>query len=324
MIGRRALLAGAAALAVTPASAQRTTAPTIGLLLTSPAENLRVEIAAFAAELAARGWTAARAARLVIASAEDDASRLPGLARLMVAVSPDAIVAAFAETGAMLAAATATIPIVLTDGSDFVALGLTTGLARPSRNVTGFGNLNHVLEAKRLDLLLQAAPAARRIGYIWNPNTARGRAARTEIEAAASARAIGAEPLPAGSDAEMLTVFDRARAAGIEALVVVSDPVVGSNIDFIVERTTALRIPAVYGYATFARHGGLLTYAVDTTENWRGAARYVDRLLRGARIAELPFQEPARIALTINLATAQRMGLTLPPTILAAADEVIE
>jgi len=325
MIGRRAALAGVVALAAaSPASAQRATAPTIGLLLTSPEANLHREIAAFAAELAARGWTGARTPRLVIASAEDDSSRLPALARLVVAASPDAIVAPLAEAGAVLAAATATIPIVVTDGSDFVALAVTTGLARPSRIVSGFGNLNHVLEAKRLELLLEVAPGARRVGYIRNPNTARGRAARAEIEAAAAARGGAAEPLPARSDAEMLTVFDRARAAGVEALVVVSDPVVGSNIDFIVERSAALHLPAIYGYMTFARHGGLLTYAVDTNENWRGAARYVDRLLRGAKIAELPFQERARIALTVNLITARRMALTLPPMILAAADEVIE
>ena len=109
-----------------------------------------------------------------------------------------------------------------------------------------------------------------------------------------------------------------------EALVVVSDPVVGSNIDFIAERAAALFMPAVYGYASFARHGGLLTYAPDPLDNWRGAAGYVDRLLRGAKVAELPFQEPARIALIVNLATARRMGLDLPPSILAAADVLLE
>ena len=104
-----------------------------------------------------------------------------------------------------------------------------------------------------------------------------------------------------------------------------SDPVVGSNIDYIVERTTALGMPAIYGYASFGRrHGGLLTYAIDPLDNWRGAAGYVDRLLRGAKIAELPIQEPARIALIVNLATARRMRLALPRSILAAADEVIE
>ena len=325
MIARRTALAGAVALAAAaPAAAQRATAPTIGMLIGSPETNLRAEIAAFSAELAARGWTAARTPRLVIASAEDDPARLPGLARVLVATSPDALVAQLSENGTALAAATSTIPIVLAAGSDFVALGLTTGVARPSRNVTGFSNLNDILDGKRLDLLLQVTPGARRVGYIWNPNTARGRATSARIESAAAARGIAAEPLPAGSDAEMLTVFDRARTAGVEALVVVSDPVVGSNIDFIVERSAALHLPAIYGYMTFARHGGLLTYAVDTNENWRGAARYVDRLLRGAKIAELPFQEPARIALTVNLITARRMALTLPPMILAAADEVIE
>ena len=265
-----------------------------------------------------------KAPRLVIASGEDDPARLPGLARVLVATSPDVLVAQLSESGTALAAETSTIPIVLAGGSDFVGLGLTTGLARPSRNVTGFSNLDDILDGKRLDLLLQVTPGARRVGYIWNPNTARGRATGARIEAAAAAHGIAAEPLPAGSDTEMLTVFDRARAAGVEALVVVSDPVVGSNIDFIVERSTALRMPAIYGYATFAHHGGLLTYAVDSIENWRAAARYVDRLLRGAKIAELPFQEPARIALTVNLVTARRIELTLPQTILAAAAEVIE
>jgi len=107
--------------------------------------------------------------------------------------------------------------------------------------------------------------------------------------------------------------------------VVVSDTVVGSNIDFIAAGAAAHGLPAVYGYASFGRrHGGLLTYAPDPLDNWRGAAGYVDRLLRGAKVAELPFQEPSRIALTINLATARRMGLELPAALLAAADEVIE
>ena len=261
----------------------------------------------------------------MVASAEDDAARLPALARVLVAASPDAIIADVADSGVTLAAATATIPIVMVAGSNFVALGLSAGLARPSRNVTGFGNLGNVLNGKRLDLLLQAAPASQRVGFIWNPNTPRGHLARAEIEAAAASRGVTTTPLAAASDAEMLTVFDRARAAGIDALVVVSDPVVGSNIDYIVESTTALGMPAIYGYASFGRrHGGLLTYAIDPLDNWRGAAGYVDRLLRGAKIAELPIQEPARIALIVNLATARRMRLALPRSILAAADEVIE
>ena len=324
---RRALLAGGGALALgaaSPAAAQRAGAPTIGLLIGSPEQNLRAELDAFAAELAALGWTGARAPRLVVASGEDDAARLPALARLLVAARPELLIAQLAESGAALAAATATIPIVMATGSDFVALGLTASLARPSRNVTGFSNLNDVLNGKRLDLLLQAAPAARSVGFIWNPATGRGRAARDEINAACAARGVVAQPLAAGSDAEMLTVFDRAAAAGVEILVVVSDPVVGSNIDYIVERAIALRMPAVFGYASFARHGGLITYAPDPLDQWRNAARYADRLLRGARVADLPFQEPSRIALTINLVTARRMGLDIPPVLMAAADEVIE
>ena len=323
---RRALVASIAALAIAPpARAQRAGAPGIGVLLTSAEANLHGEIDAFAATLAARGWTAAQAPRLTVASADDDPARLPALARLLVTAAPDALVAQLGDGAAALAAATATIPIVVAAGSDFVAAGLTAGLARPTRNVTGFGNLNDVLEGKRLELLLQAAPAARRVGYIWNPVTPRGRSARAQIDVAAAARAVTAEPLAASSDAEMATVFERAVAARVDALVVVSDTVVGSNIDFIAAGAAAHGLPAVYGYASFGRrHGGLLTYAPDPLDNWRGAAGYVDRLLRGAKVAELPFQEPSRIALTINLATARRMGLELPAALLAAADEVIE
>ena len=322
---RRAFSVGALAFGLAgPSAAQRVGAPTIAMLLTSPEANLRAEISALTTELTSLGWTGARAPRFVIISANDDSARIPALARNVVAASPDVIVTGLSDSAIALAAVTVTIPIVMTDGRDFVALGMTASLARPTRNITGFGSLNVVLEPKRLELLLRVAPNARRVGYIWNPSVARGHASRAEIEAAAASLGVAAVALPAGSDAEMLTVFDRAAAAGVEILVVVSDPVVGSNIDYIVERTTALRIPAVYGYASFARHGGLVTYAVDPIANWRAAARYVDRLLRGAKVAELPFQEPARIALTVNLATARRMQLEIPPTLLAAADEVIE
>src|SRR5262245_16429049 len=319
IVGSGVLLAGA------PAAAQSVSSPAIGVLLTTPRSNTRTELDTFVDEVAARGWTGARAPRLTIASAEDDLARLRGLANLLVATTPTVLVAQFSNAAVALATETATVPVVVVNGSDFASLGLSDSLARPSRNVTGFSAFDDVLEAKRLDILLQAAPSARRIGVIWHPGSVRGRAARAEVEAAATSRGVAVTPLDAGSDAEMLTVFDRAAAAGVEGLVVISGPVVGSNIDYIVERSTALRLPAVYGYATFGRrHGGLLTYAPDPLANWRGAAGYVDRLLRGARVSDLPIQQPERVALTVHLGAARKMGLALPPSLLAAADEVIE
>jgi putative tryptophan/tyrosine transport system substrate-binding protein len=324
MIGRRTMLVASPLAAVSAIARAQAAAPTIGILLASPVGNMREEISALSEGLAELGWRGARAPRLVVLSADDDPTRLPALAAALIAEAPAAVVTQLSEPAAALAALNSTVPIVMATGSSVIELGLTASLARPTRNVTGFSNLTVELNAKRLELLLDVLPSARRIGLLWDPAANAGAAQHAENVRAAARAAVALVELPVSADGDIAPAFDRAAAAGVEALTVVPAPVIGSNIDFIVEQAIARRWPAVFGYITFGRHGGLITYAVDSTASYRAAARYVDRLLRGAKVADLPFQDPARIALIVNLVTARRMGLALPPSLLARADEVIE
>jgi putative ABC transport system substrate-binding protein len=221
--------------------------------------------------------------------------------------------------------ATATVPIVMAVISDPVELGVVASLARPGGNVTGFSIISPQLGSKRLGLLREAIPETRLVGVLVNPESAATGAQQVApINDAAIVLGLDVAVGQASSAETIPNAIDRLIARHITALMVVGDAVFFAQRKLIVERANANRLPAVYPEREFAEAGGLLAYGPNISENFRRAAGYVARILRGEKPAELPVEQPAKFELAINLGTAKALGLQLPATLLARADEVIE
>jgi len=257
--------------------------------------------------------------------AEGRFDRLPSLAADLARRNPDVIVAV--APGAIRAArnATRTIPIVMAfSGVDPVAAGFVASLSRPGGNVTGLTMLAPELSAKRLEILKEAVPGATRVGilgYKPNPGTVEQLKA---IEGSAQRLGltihVGLTERPGGYD----EVFARLATERIGALLVLSDTVLAGDRKRIVETATRARLPTFFDFRESADAGGLVSYGVNNVELYRQAARFVDRILKGARPADLPVEQPTRFELVINLKTARALGLTIPTTLLARADHVVE
>ena len=257
--------------------------------------------------------------------AEGDFGRLPGLAAELVRSKVDVIVAV--APGAIRAArnATRTIPIVMAfSGVDPVKAGFVTSLNRPAGNVTGITMLAPELSAKRLDILRQALPAARRVavlGYRTNPGMVEQLKA---VEAAAVRSGLTVHPVYAEQPDRYDDVFAPLGQQRIDALLVLSDTVLANDRVEIVQSAMRHRLPAVFDFKESAEAGGIVSYGVNNLDLYRQAARFVDRLIKGAKPADLPVEQPTKFELVINLKTARALGLTIPPSVLVRADHVIE
>ena len=321
-----AIAALSAGLAPGRRGARAQTAPRtarVGLLSATSAEIFEALFAAMREALAARGWVEGRNLAFDAAYADGRLDRLPELAQALVARRPDVIVGHTAAATQALAAATATLPIVGTAINDPIANGLTDSLARPSRNVTGFTNFQTELAGKRLDLLLAVAPKAKRIGLLHadDPDGARLTA---ETDTAARARGVALVNLRVDATERVPAILAAAMADPLDALIVGASPVTYPAMPEIVEFAAARRLPAIYALRQMAVDGGLMALAYDPFDNVRGAGDYAARVLAGAPIASLPFQQPSRVPLTVNLTAARRAGIEFPAGVLAIADEVIE
>jgi putative ABC transport system substrate-binding protein len=223
-----------------------------------------------------------------------------------------------------LRAATTSIPIVVVSSGDPVALGLTGSQSRPTGNVTGIEDGTSLLAAKRIELLAELLPRARRIALLYDPENVNHRAVLDASRTAAAS--LGLELLPIGvvTAGQVALGPDRAKAAAADALVVAGGPVLIEHRRALIERATALGLPSIHAFGFEAQDGALAAYGTDTADNWRRAAQYVDRLLRGAQVADLPFEPPGRVFLTLNLRTSRTLGIAVPASVVARADEVIE
>jgi ABC-type uncharacterized transport system substrate-binding protein len=257
--------------------------------------------------------------------AEGQDSRLPKLASELVRLKPGVIVTT--GTPGTLAAiqATKTIPIVMASSVDPVASGLVSSLARPSGNVTGFTILGPELEWKRLELLKQAIPGLSRLAVLWNPSNPGIVSYFETVRNAGRNLQISLDPVVEVRRTEELdnasTVIASARP---EALAVIADRFLLSHRKQIVEFAAEKRLPSMYPYREYVDAGGLMSYAPSNIELFRGAATYVDKIIKGAKPGELPIQEPTKLELVLNLKTAKSLGLAVPPTVIARAHEVIE
>lgn len=320
---RRVLALAAGALVARAAVAQQLgRVYRVGVLNSTTAETNAVMFATLRDALALRGYVEGRNIAFDVAYAEGVLDRLPALAQALVARRPDVIVTYTTRATQALAAATADIPIVMTLGNDPVAAGLTASLSRPSRNVTGFSNLSEALAPKRLDYLLQVAPQLRRLGVIYGDNS--GVFLRDGTAPVARERGIVLVSLEVRETAGVIPGLAAAMAEPLDALLVNADPVVYPATLDIAAYTTARHIPAMYALRQMAVDGGMMALSYDPFENVRGTADYVARILGGAAVASLPFQQPRRIIFTLNLGAARRAAIEVPPALVALADEVIE
>jgi ABC-type uncharacterized transport system substrate-binding protein len=298
----------------------------IGVLMSvgesDPEAQTRVAI--FRDALQRLGWTDGRNVQFVHRWPGADADRRRSSAVELVGEAPDVILADSAPVTAALKAATKTIPIVFGSGGDPVAAGLVSNLARPGANVTGFSLTEPSLGGKWLDLLKELAPWATRVAVVYAPeNPVRAEYSRAidevNVRLKVELRAIEA------SDRAQLERDIRGFGGGPRgALLVLPGPSTIAHRDAIIAAAMATRLPAIYPFPHFVRSGGLMSYGTDINDAFRRAASYVDRILRGEKPGDLPVQQPTRFELLINLKTAKALGLTIPPGVLAIADEVIE
>jgi putative ABC transport system substrate-binding protein len=259
-------------------------------------------------------------------SAEGDPKRLGALADELVRLKPDVLVAGWGTLAPKaLKAATGTIPIVFSTVGDAVGAGLVQTLARPGGNVTGLSGQSNELKGKQLELLLMCIPDQRAVGVLLNPDTPYSGLALKHLKAAADQRDIRLEQLEVRSPAEFTQAgMDALAASGATSLIIIEDPLTASIRTAVIDQASRLRLPTITALVDYVRAGGLMTYGPERKDSYRRAAEYVDRILRGASPSDLPVEQPTRFELVINLNTAKSIGVTMPPSLLAIADEVIE
>jgi putative ABC transport system substrate-binding protein len=297
------------------------------MLVSQNDSQAHTELAAFTTELQRFGWVEGQNLRIDQRWANGDVSRLQPLVAELVGFKPDILVAQGSAALAALRQATRTLPIIFAEVSDPVGQGFVESLARPGGNITGFAMFEFSMGAKWLDLLKQLKPSTESVGVMFNPaipTAPFGKLYFQSIEAAAPRFGIQAFSMEIDNKADLeRRLSDLAREPNC-GLVVLLDAFTYVHRDLIIDQATRQRIPAIYTVTFFAKGGGLAAYGLDLADQFRNAATYVDRIFKGTRPADLPVQQPTKFKLVINLNTARVLGLTVPQSLLVAADEVIE
>jgi putative ABC transport system substrate-binding protein len=298
------------------------------LMLVGEADpQARAELTAFTRELQRLGWTEGQNVRIDYRWADGDVSRLQALAAQLVELRPDLVVAQGSAALAALRQATRTLPIVFADVTDPVGQGFVESLARPGGNVTGFAMFEFSMGGKWFDLLKKLAPFTKRVAVLFNPPTPAAPFGKLYFQSiAAAAPRFGIEPFSMEIDDEAdvdRKLSDLAREPN-SGLIVLLDAFTYVHRDFIIGQAARYRIPAVYTVPFFVKDGGLASYGVDLTDQFRQAASYVDRIFKGAKPADLPVMQPTTFKLVINLKTARALGVSISDDLLSLADEVIE
>jgi putative ABC transport system substrate-binding protein len=319
-----ALLGGAAALRPLAVRAQQKAMPVIGFLGISNAALYASRITAFRSGLDETGYVEGQNLAIEYRWAEGHYDRLPALAADLVARKVEVIAATGGDAAARAAkAATSTIPIVFTGGADPVGEGLVASLARPGGNLTGISIMSRELTPKRLELLSELVPQARVIALLVNSSSAAGWIT-PDMEEAARTKGVQLPIVTAGSESEIDAVFASLVQLQAGGLIVASDPFFSSRRDQLAALAARHAVPAIYGFRDFAEAGGLISYGTSRAGVYHQLGIYAGKILKGAKPADLPVQQPTAFELVINLKTAKALGLTVPQSLLARADEVIE
>ena len=320
------LLGGAAAWPVTVRTQERERVRRIGVLLPAAADDAEYQarLASFHQGLELLGWTIGRNVRIDTRWATTDAAEIRRHAAELAALAPDVILAQAATTVGPLLQATRTVPIVFPGIVDPVGAGFVDSLARPGGNVTGFISYEYSMSGKWLELLKEIAPRVKRVGVLRDPAISAGTGQLGSIQTAAPSFGVELSPINVRDAVEIERAVTGFARSGDGGLIVTTSAAVLAHRDVIIALAAKHKLPAVYYARFYVANGGLTSYGPDYVDQYRRAADYVDRILRGEKPADLPVQAPTKYELAINLNTAKALGLAVPPSLLARADEVIE
>ena len=314
------LLGGAATWPLAARAQQGKKIPRIGVLWPNPSATfdfLRQGLKDF-------GYVEGQNVAFEFRWAEGKLDLLNELAAELVRLKVDVIVTLAPQATLAAKQATQTIPIVFVAMGDPVASGVVPSLARPGANLTGTTRMIPEMSAKHVELLKEAVPSLRKLTVLWNPTNSSHQPAMQAVEATARALSLQVQPLQVRTVAELDRSFDAITRDKTDGLLFIADPVFFIQLRRMADFVEANRLPAICNFTEFPKLGGLIGYAPSLPEEFRHAAGHIDKILKGAKAADLPIEQPTRFQLVINLKSAKALGIEIPPTVLALADEVIE
>jgi putative ABC transport system substrate-binding protein len=313
------VVTGAVAMAQQPAKILR-----IGILIAPSASSFSARVEALRRRLRELGYVEGKNIVIEYRYAEGKVERIPDLAAELVRLKVDVIVTSGGERTILAAKkASATIPIVFAGAGDPVGTGLVSSLARPGGNITGLSTMTPDLDGKRLELLKEAFPKVARVAFLWQSGW-RGNLALTDMEAAAKALGVKLLSLEVRSLDDFDSAFARAKRDGAQALINTPGGIISTQQRQVLDFAAKNRLPAMYHNSEFVEAGGLMSYGPSQTDQWRRAADFVDKILKGAKPADIPVEQPTKFEFIINLKTAKQIGLTIPQKALERADKVIK
>ena len=325
MTRRRQLLVAAVALAAVPSVRPQERARRIGCLFGGSSGTHNHALDAFRGGLAEHGWIEGRNVTVEPRFAEGRIERVPALAAEVVASRPDVILTAANPVIAEVLKATRSIPIVMATGADPVEFGLVASLSRPGGNLTGLTGFYESTPIKMLELASALVPRGARVAAIVEANTVVARERyRNELADTAQKLGLRTQILEVAAPDDLKLTVDALARNRPDALIVMPGPMICARGKDLVDRAATLSVPAIYPFEEMTEAGGLMSYAPDLMESYRRAARYVDRILRGAKPGELPIEQPTKVRLAVNLRTARAQAIQVPQAILQRADRLIE
>jgi putative ABC transport system substrate-binding protein len=312
------------ALSLSAGAQQPARIPRIGILIAAPASVQSTQVEAFRRRLRELGYVEGQNIFIEYRYAEGKLERLPDLAADLVRLKVDVIVASAPRAVFAAKKASTTIPIVFAIATDPVGLGLVSSLARPGGNITGLSLMAPDLDGKRLELLKEAFPTVARVAFLWFPGGPTGNLALTDMEAPAKALGVKIQSLEVRSLEDIASAFARAKREGAQALITTPHSLITSQQRQVLDFAAKNRLPAMYPASEFVEAGGLMSYGPNYADLWRRAADFVDRILKGAKPADIPVEQPKKFEFIVNLKAAKQIGLTIPPNALVRADKVIK
>jgi putative tryptophan/tyrosine transport system substrate-binding protein len=311
------------AVAVIAEAQQPKKVPRIGFLsVTSSGQDPRLE--AFRQGLREMGYVEGKNFTLEYRSVEGKFDRLPALAAELIRLNVDVIVTQGTPAAAAAKNATSTIPIIVSGGTDPVATGLVSSLARPGGNITGVTIMNEELAGKRLELLKETSPKVSRIGVLWNSANRGAAVVFKQTQAAAQELRLSLQSLEVQTVNDLQGAFEAATRSGVNGLALLATSPITDHLKLVADLAVKNRLPSIYDRSDFVEAGGLMSYGPNVPDMSRRAAIYVDKVLKGANPGDLPVERPTKFELVINLKTAKALGLTIPPVVMMRAEKVIK
>jgi putative tryptophan/tyrosine transport system substrate-binding protein len=296
----------------------------IGILSPSSGSVFSARVEAFRQRLRELGYVEGKNIFIEYRYAEGIPERVPDLAAELVGLKVDVIVTIGPVATLAAKKASGTIPIVFAGASDPVGTGIVPSLARPGGNITGLSLMVPDLDGKRLELLKEAVPKVARVAFLWGGSGSRGNLPLTEMEAAAKALGLKLLSLEVRSLDDFEGAFARAKKERAQALITTTGGRINTQQRRVLDFAAKNRLPAIYHYSEFVEAGGLMSYGPDNTDLWRRAADFVDKILQGAKPADLPVQQATKFEFLVNMNAAKQIGVTIPQKVLARADKVIK